>query len=142
MGWTNDIKKGTSILVDIASDTTQGIVLPTLREETCLGPTTDLTKSITMTTMTNSDIKEDSSTDEFEASKIDNGDTDTGDTYFAVIYTKLDLKIYDIKTTELFPTSWCTAYSTTITTITPGVALTTGTFCSLLFDDTERYIDF
>ena len=42
---------------------------------------------------------------------------------------------------KLFSTSWCSTYTETIT-ITPGKLLSTGTFCSLVFDDIERYFDF
>ena len=142
MGWTNDLKIGGSTRVDIDSTFTQGIVLPTLREETCLAPT-NLTKTINMTPISSSDISEGESTEDFEGTEVDNGDTDTGGTYFSVMLdTTSDLEIYDINASELFPTSWCTTYSTTITNITPGKVLPTGTFCYLLFDDTERYIDF
>ena len=124
-------------MVDVDDKT--AIVLPTLREETCIAPTADKTISITMTSTT-SNIAEDDSIDNFDSS-IDSG-TSTGDTFSVVLNSKVDLKIYDIKMSELYHTDWCTTYSETITTITPGKVLATGNFCSLIFDDTERYIDF
>jgi len=91
VGWTNDLKKGGTTFVDIDSSHTQGIVLPTLREETCLAPTV-LTKTITMTVISGSDISQGESTEDFEGTKIDNGDTDTDETYFNVILdTRSDL---------------------------------------------------
>ena len=86
--------------------------MPTLREETCLAPAIDTTKSISMTIMALSDIEEGFSIDDFYGDKIDDGDTNTSSTYYTVsLDTKADLKIYDIKTSELFPTSWCTTYT-------------------------------
>ena len=123
-------------MVDVDDKT--AIVLPTLREETCIAPTADKTISITMTSTT-SNIAEDDSIDDFDSS-IDSG-TSTGDIFSVVLNSKVDLKIYDIKMSELYLTDWCTTYSETITTITPGKLLTTGNFC-LIFDGIERYIDF
>ena len=120
-------------------DDKTAIVLPTLREETCIAPTADKTISITMTSTT-SNIAEDDSIDDFDSS-IDLG-TPTGDTFSEILNSKVDLKIYDIKMSEIYPTNWCTTYRETITIITPGKLLTTGSFCSLIFDGIERYIDF
>ena len=91
-------------------------------------------------TSTTSNIAEDTSTDDFD-SNIDQG-TSTGNTFLVILNTTRSLNIYDINSSELYPTSWCTTYTKTITTITPGKLLTTGNFCSLIFDDTERFIDF
>ena len=83
-----------------------------------------------MTPISGSKIDDYSSKDEFEGDKIDNGDTNTDGTYFTVILDSTsDLEIYDINASELYPTSWCTTYTTTITTITPGKVLLTGNFC-------------
>ena len=76
MGYTSD---GIT-LVDIDDKT--AIVLPTLREETCIAPTADKTISITMTSTT-SNIAEDDSIDDFD-NRIDSG-TSTGDTFSVVL---------------------------------------------------------
>ena len=89
-----------------------------------------------MTITTSSNIEYDQNTEDFDYNKIDNGNTDTGGSYLSIsLDTRKDLEIYDLKATELFPTSWCTTYSETITAITPGKALTTGNFWVFQYKD-------
>ena len=80
MGYTRYLKKDGTPKVDINSKT--AIVLPTLREETCIAPTVDKTISIIMTSKT-SNIAEDDSIDDFD-NRIDSG-TSTGDTFSVVL---------------------------------------------------------
>ena len=60
-------------------------------------------------TSTTSNIAEDDSIDDF-GSSIDKG-TSAGDTFSVVLNSKVDLKIYDINTSELYQTDWCTTYT-------------------------------
>ena len=126
VGWNNDLIKSGTSLVNIADGTSQGIVLPTLRDETCLAPAADATKSMTLTLKTLSSLSQ-TSNEDFKSTTIDNGDLNTSGTYWTVpLNTQVIYETYDIKMSEMFPTSWCTTYSTPIIVITPGKLLTTG----------------
>jgi hypothetical protein len=128
VGWNNDLIKSGTTVVNIADSTSQGIVLPTLRDETCLAPAVDSTKIMTLTILTS--VLSQTLNQDLRSTAIDNGDFNKSGTFWAVpMNTQVIYETYDIKMSEIFTTSWCTTYSTPITIITPGKVLSTGNLC-------------
>lgn len=126
VGWAKYLTNSGSTMIGTYSNV-MGVVLPSLREETCL-LVYDATDTISLTQLASTTLDE-GNTGEFN--------------YFSAYQEVKELKMWDLKIDQLFDDSWCTEYtnSGSITTITPGYTDSAG-LCGFSYDDTPYAIDF
>ena len=107
--WDNPASPTTSSTFGTSGSGSMGVIIPTLRDQTCL-KSADESASITQTDVSNGN------TIFFNDGLPDDDDMNSSDDYGKdflndLVSTQV-LGIYDLKVSSLFKNTWCTAYTT------------------------------